>query len=137
MLSITKCFGFEMAHLISNYKGACAQLHGHSYKLEVTISGELDEDMIMDFKQLKKLVNKEVLTKLDHRLVLKENHRNIKRFALSGEDIWWFPFEPTAERLTLWIAEKVKTELPAGIELLGIRLYETATCYADWNKDEK
>ncbi len=126
-----------MAHLLSDYKGKCSFLHGHSYKLEVSITGELAEgtDMLVDFNVIKELVEKEVIILLDHRLVLKDNHQNIKRFAISGEDVLWLPFEPTAERLILWIKEKIAIGLPKNIELYRLKLSETNTCFVEWIND--
>ena len=72
MITVTKRFSFEACHHLPYYKGACHNIHGHSYKLDVTVGGEVIEDknnekcgMIIDFKDLKEIVNR-VVNHLDH-----------------------------------------------------------------------
>lgn len=77
MLSLTKIFQFEMAHAIYCYTGACKNIHGHSYQLEVTVTSSQKIDtyilapgFIIDFKELKQLVNSSIIELFDHSLVL-------------------------------------------------------------------
>ncbi|HSJ67192.1 MAG TPA: 6-carboxytetrahydropterin synthase QueD [Anditalea sp.] len=134
MLSITKIFHFESAHRISDYDGACQQLHGHSYKLEVSISGnEIGRgDMLLDFKFLKSLVNSLVIETWDHALLLKDNGANRKDFSGLTDKICWMKTEPTAERMVLWIADKLSSNLPNELILSRLKLYETESSYAEW-----
>ncbi|MDE7091463.1 MAG: 6-carboxytetrahydropterin synthase, partial [Bacteroidales bacterium] len=73
---MTKIFRFEMAHALPDYNGPCAHLHGHSYRLEVTLStgaAEIPtEGMVMDFSQLKRMVEETIIAQVDHALVLDE-----------------------------------------------------------------
>jgi 6-pyruvoyltetrahydropterin/6-carboxytetrahydropterin synthase len=135
MLTITKIFHFEAAHRITDYRGACRHLHGHSYKLEVSISvDEMGEgDMLMDFKDLKELVNESVIRPWDHALLLKDNEGNHADFDQLVGKIYWMKTEPTAERMVLWIANKLAKGLPAPVQLTGLKLYETAGSLAEWN----
>ena len=140
-IRITREFTFEMAHALWNYDGACKNIHGHSYKLFVTISGSPIQDennrkfgMVMDFKDLKSIVNKHVVGILDHSLVV---YRNAEGDSLNSvkkmyEKVFVFDFQPTCENLIAYIAEKVATELPENISLHSLKLYETATSYAEW-----
>ena len=67
---ITKKFRFEAAHRLDKYNGKCENLHGHSYVLEVSFTGEPKEDgMIMDFEYIKNIVNERIIQKLDHKLL--------------------------------------------------------------------
>ncbi|AFL84575.1 queuosine biosynthesis protein QueD [Belliella baltica DSM 15883] len=133
MLSITKIFTFEAAHRISDHDGACSQLHGHSYSLHVTVSGDdLKKDMLLDFKDLKKIVQEEVIEVFDHALLLKESEKNLIDFEKIGQKIFWMPYEPTAERILLWMKDRIAPQLPSHVKLEGLTLYETATCYARW-----
>ena len=133
MVSITKIFSFEAAHAISDYDGACKHLHGHSYILHVRISSEeLRQDMILDFKHLKQIVQTEVLAHTDHALMLKDHAENRSSYAHYTGKLLWLPYEPTAERLIGWVAERVSAALPAGITLRSLRLYETATAFVEW-----
>jgi 6-pyruvoyltetrahydropterin/6-carboxytetrahydropterin synthase len=135
MLSITKIFSFESAHRISTYEGACSQIHGHSYLLHVTVTGnELEEDMLLDFKILRKIVREEVIDRLDHSLILKDTETHRRDFQQIGQKILWMEYEPTAERMLLWMRDRIVPKLPLKVALESLNLYETATCYATWNR---
>lgn len=132
MLSITKLFHFEAGHRLSNYEGPCKNIHGHSYKLHITITGEkLTNGILIDFKVLKKIVETAVINEMDHTLLLKRNEFNIKATENLGSKILWLDEDPTAEYLVTYIGSKIKDELPEGIKLLRLRLYETDSCYAE------
>lgn len=133
MLSITKIFSFESAHSISDYEGACSNLHGHSYVLHVTVSGEeFEKDMLLDFKALKKIVKEEIIEKLDHTLVLKNTENHKRDFQQMWQKIFWMEHEPTAERMLLWMKDRIVPKLPSHVKLESLTLYETSTCYACW-----
>lgn len=140
MLTITKLFSFEAAHRISDYKGPCQQLHGHSYQLEVSVgtSEMLENDMVLDFKVLKRIVKQHIISLLDHCLVLKENEVNKQWAAVLDMPIFWMKDEPTAERMVLWIKDTLNDQLPYPVVLYKLRMYETATCFVEWvNPDNK
>ena len=74
---LTKIFHFEMAHALHHYQGLCRNIHGHSYQLDVTIKGEISTEknsstvgMVMDFSELKKIVQDFIINQFDHSLVL-------------------------------------------------------------------
>lgn len=136
MLSITKLFSFEAAHRISNYQGACSHVHGHSYKLQMTISAEMpgENDMVLDFKILKELVQSHILALLDHSLMLKDNAENRQFFLNYPGKIYWMDSEPTAERMLLDISRKLEPALPGHVNLEEIVLFETETSFAKWRK---
>lgn len=122
MLSITKLFEFEACHWLPMYEGACNNLHGHSYKLEVTVQGEPitqkenpNYGMIMDFKDLKAIVNEVAVDKYDH--------QKLNDF---------FP-NPTAEVMVKKIAVDIMARLPKDVILTSCKLWETSTSYAEWN----
>ena len=80
MIQITKIFHFEMAHAIHGYEGACKNIHGHSYELHVSVcaaNGNRDyipaPGFVVDFSEIKKIVNKTVIEKFDHKLLLSES----------------------------------------------------------------
>lgn len=136
MLSITKLFSFEAAHRISNYQGACNQVHGHSYKLHITVSAEMpaENDMVLDFKVLKELVQSHVLALWDHSLMLKDNAENRHFFLNYPGKIYWMDREPTAEQILLDISRKLTPTLPDYVDLEEIALFETETSFAKWRK---
>lgn len=100
---LKKIFKFDAAHNLTNYNGKCENLHGHTYKLVVTVEGKPDDqDMVIDFVLLKKIVHDEVINILDHAYIndIIEN--------------------PTAENIAKWIWGKLSKK----IEEQGCRLYE-------------
>jgi len=79
-IRITKQFDFEAAHALEGYYGKCKDIHGHSYHLKVTVLGKVhlgadkvEESMVMDFTDLKKIIKGEVIDLFDHKLVLKDD----------------------------------------------------------------
>jgi 6-pyruvoyltetrahydropterin/6-carboxytetrahydropterin synthase len=138
---VTKEFGFEMAHALWNYDGACKNIHGHSYRLFVTIIGTpiADEDnvkfgMVLDFKDLKEVVKKNVVDILDHSLIVYKNTNqdSLKNLSAMYEKVFVYDFQPTCENLILHIADILKVEIPFNLELFSLKLYETASSYAEW-----
>ena len=122
MIVVTKLFEFEACHHLPHYDGACHNLHGHSYKLEVTVSGQVSKNendpkcgMIIDFKDLKAIVKSVAVDKYDH--------SNLNEF---------FP-NPTAEIMVKQIAVDIMSKLPQGVYLMSCKLWETSTSYAEWN----
>ena len=138
---VSKEFHFEMAHALLNYDGLCRHIHGHSYILFVTIIGiPIDNDkdtklgMVMDFADLKTLVKEPIVDHFDHSLVI---HRNAQKFLPDTpsdmyDKVHLMDFQPTCENLVIYIAEKIRGSLPEDIELFSVKLYETATSYAEW-----
>jgi 6-pyruvoyltetrahydropterin/6-carboxytetrahydropterin synthase len=140
VIRISKEFTFEMAHVLYGHKGACKNVHGHSYQLTVTLKGstinELGDSadgMVMDFSDLKKIVQEEVLEKFDHALVLNANsphsELNLKGIA---DKLILLPFQPTCENMLTDFANRISKRLPSEISLHSLRLRETATTYAEW-----
>lgn len=136
MISITKKIEFEAAHRLSNYPGSCREIHGHTYKLEVTIAGPIDPetDMIMDFKDLKKVMQKAALDHFDHALILKESVENREIFTSYSGKVTWMETEPTAERMIQWILGQIARELPSQLEVVDLSLYKTSGSLARWQK---
>jgi 6-pyruvoyltetrahydropterin/6-carboxytetrahydropterin synthase len=140
-IRVTKQFGFEMSHALLNYDGLCRNIHGHSYKLQVTIAGEPMQDagspkdgMVIDFSILKKLIQEQIISKLDHSLMINEKAPIDKLSAVGQmyERLQVVPFQPTSENMVLYIAGQVKLLLPEHLELFSIRLYETGNSFAEW-----
>ena len=149
-LSITKIFTFEAAHALLGYDGLCANIHGHSYRLEVTVcSPALDSvepgryiesdkadpknGMLFDFSELKKCVNQSIVDVFDHALILnREGNAEIGEMLKTRyQKVFCVPFQPTSENLLLDFAQRLQSVLPEKIRLKRMRLYETATSYTD------
>ncbi|MGM0464378.1 MAG: 6-pyruvoyl trahydropterin synthase family protein [Bacteroidota bacterium] len=144
-IRVTKEFSFETAHALWNYDGPCRNVHGHSYRLFVTVAGEpLDEPgnpkngMVMDFGDMKKLVKKEVVDVFDHSVVISRMGGDDRLAALKKMfgNVLLVDYQPTCENLIRDIAGRIKSQLPAGINLHKLRLYETATSYTEWFADD-
>ena len=113
VLRLTKEFDFQMAHTLSAYDGKCRNIHGHNYRLFVTVEGEPIDDaspakngMVMDFGDLKRLVNEEIISLLDHALVLnaKTDPQLVDALKQHYEKIVTVEFQPTTENLLGYIA---------------------------------
>jgi len=141
-IRLTKEFSFESAHALDGYDGLCREIHGHSYRLFVTIKGEpsCDDDnpklgMVMDFGDLKRIVNSEIVDRLDHSFVLRDSVQNTmlsRVLSAKFEKIVLVDYQPTCENMLADFAERLQRALPEGIELHSLRLHETATSYAEW-----
>ena len=143
MIRITKEFKFEMAHALHGYDGLCKNIHGHSYKLCVTVKGEIKNDsgnakdgMVLDFDILKSIVKPEIINKYDHSLVLNANSPHSEIDLSAFEKVFFLPYQPTSENLVTDFALKIKNKLPQGIELYKVVLSETATSFAEWNSQD-
>jgi len=142
MISVTKIFNFEMAHALYNYEGPCANIHGHSYILHVTVkstTGGKNEltppGFIIDFKELKEVVNTKVISLLDHKLVLSFEYMNSLESHTSFKNLFLFGTEPTAENLILFISKELIASLPPEVALHSLKLFETGNSYAEWIND--
>lgn len=140
-IRITKIFNFEMAHALINYDGACRNIHGHSYKLYVTLLGTTIEDenntkngMVMDYKDLKQIVKSKIVDRFDHVLTLNDKTplEAIQPITAIYPNFELLPFQPTSEKMVAYFADIINDHLPNHVELFSIRLYETESCYAEW-----
>ncbi len=137
---ITKLFSFEMAHALLGYDGPCKNIHGHSYRLEITISGRPVSDeanpklgMVMDFGDLKRIVKKTVLDDFDHSTVLNEksDFASVPQIEKIFGNVILVSYQPTCENLLIDIRKRILHELPKNVNLESIRLHETATSFAE------
>lgn len=139
---ITKIFSFEMAHALWNYDGKCKNIHGHSYSLHVTISGNPineqgnpEDGMLMDFGRLKKLIKNNIIDEFDHALVINENSpqaEELQAMKIPFENIKIVPFQPTSENLIMHFADIISHTLPNNVQLCSLKLSETETSYVEW-----
>jgi len=144
MLEITKIFHFETAHALHGYNGPCQHIHGHSYTLHVTVAQKSKREeylaapgILIDFKELKQIVNKEVINKLDHALLLSKAFLAENAALEAGENLFIMEAEPSAENLLIFIQRSLAAALPAGIRLSALKLFETADSYVTWSNDDE
>ena len=109
-MRIAKEFTFDSAHFLKDYHGKCERLHGHTYRMRVTVEGDVKPNgLVMDFAEIKRIVNEKVVDKWDH-----NNINDTLEHA-------------SAENMCIWAWEQLKTELP---QLVEIRIWETPTSFA-------
>ena len=116
IVELSRLFSFEASHELKWYQGKCNRLHGHSYKLQVTISGKLNENgILMDFHEIKSIVNSVIIDILDHSYLndIIEN--------------------PTAENTIIWIWNKLNDKLP----LKELILWETYNSFVKYSGNQE
>jgi 6-pyruvoyltetrahydropterin/6-carboxytetrahydropterin synthase len=138
-LRLTKEFRFEMSHALDEYQGLCRNLHGHSYKLFVTIIGDYsktnesnDSGMVLDFKSIKELVERNVIQDFDHAVVLCKDSSFASVLQQTNTKLILFDNQPTCENLIMEFHKRISSILPSGIKLARLKLHETATSFAEW-----
>ncbi|AWG24183.1 6-pyruvoyl trahydropterin synthase family protein [Flavobacterium kingsejongi] len=141
-IRITKQFSFETGHALYGYDGKCKNVHGHSYKLSVTVIGtpitqrdNVKFGMVIDFGDLKKIVKEEIVDVFDHATVFNETTPHIElanELKSRGHDVILVNYQPTSENMVIDFAKKIKNRLPDSISLFSLRLQETETSFAEW-----
>lgn len=141
-IRITKQFSFETGHALYGYDGKCRNVHGHSYRLDVTVIGKPISDnthvkygMVIDFSDLKKIVKDEIVSVFDHATVFNKNTPHVelaKELEDRGHNILLVDYQPTSEMMVIDFANKIKNRLPENIKLHSLKLQETATSFAEW-----
>lgn len=141
IIRVTREFTFEMAHVLWNYDGPCRNVHGHSYRLFVTISGVPVDDtrnpkngMVIDFADLKNIVLKEIISVFDHAVAVSSDfdREKMELFKETFGNTVVLNYQPTCENLVADFAQRIKKLLPAVVQLHSLKLYETAKSYAEW-----
>ncbi|WP_290696397.1 6-carboxytetrahydropterin synthase [Lacinutrix sp.] len=145
-IRITKLFSFETGHALYGYDGKCKNVHGHSYKLSVTVFGQPISDntnvkfgMVIDFTDLKKIVKEEIVNVFDHATVFNKNTPHVelaKELKDRGHNVLLVDYQPTSEMMVIDFAEKIKKRLPENIALHSLKLQETDSSYAEWYASE-
>jgi len=145
-IRITKLFSFETGHALYGYDGKCKNVHGHSYKLSVTVFGKpiLDNTnvkfgMVIDFTDLKKIVKEEIVNIFDHATVFNKNTPHVElaiELKNRGHNVLLVDYQPTSEMMVIDFAKKIKKRLPENIQLHSLKLQETESSYAAWYASE-
>lgn len=146
MIRITKIFNFETAHVLYNYDGKCKNMHGHSYKLFVTVKGNPIKDldhhkngMVVDFGDIKKIVKEEIVDIWDHAVLVNGDspHKLLgESLEDQGHKVIFCKYQPTCENMLYDIATKIKSKLPNHVQLAYLKLHETENSYGEWIAEE-
>ncbi len=147
MITICKRIRTETGHRLTNYHKRCAHLHGHSLLWEVSVSAQLLDEtgFIMDFSDLKKILKKTV-DQVDHAFLFHDQDPIILALgeyeaveflrATNGDSprLFILPFNPTSENMVEWMSQLLIENLPYGITLESIKLWETSESFTLWEK---
>lgn len=141
-IRITKQFSFETGHALYGYDGKCKNVHGHSYKLSVTVIGTPINDsenvkfgMVIDFSDLKKIVREEIVDVFDHATVFNKNTPHVElaqELKNRGHHVILVDYQPTSENMVIDFAKKIQDRLPNNIQLHSLKLQETESSFAEW-----
>ena len=141
VIRVTKEFNFEMAHALMGYDGACKNIHGHSYKFSVTVIGKpVDNNndpkwgMVIDFKDLNKIIKDKVVNIFDHAVVLQQETpvSIVSEMRKIYNNLIIKKYQPTCENLLVDFVSLVVDQLPENVKLYSAKLEETATSFAEW-----
>lgn len=152
VLSVTKDFSWDMAHMLAEHTGLCKNVHGHTYKMQVTVAGknamiQHEENnpaggMVVDFKELKEIVKDVIVDKVDHAFmtnkfttcpVEKEIQTALWSAGLKTYDV---DYRPTAENMAIHFARIIQTAFIArqvSYQLVSLTIWETPTSFATYN----
>jgi 6-pyruvoyltetrahydropterin/6-carboxytetrahydropterin synthase len=132
-MKIAKEFRWEMGHRLPDHFGMCKNIHGHSYKMLVEFEGDLDEKgMIIDYYDVEKIINP-IVEKLDHAFMVNKNDKTVLEFLekMNSKKVV-VDFQSTAENICTFILGEVKrSNLPANVKEIKVRIYETVDDYAE------
>ncbi|MFU2123835.1 6-carboxytetrahydropterin synthase QueD [Gallibacterium anatis] len=141
MLKVAKEFSFDMAHLLDGHDGKCQNLHGHTYKLQVIVSGETENNgakkgMVIDFADLKRAVNELIISPIDHAFIYDQSSERETKIAQLLQQLnsktFALPMRSTAENLAQFIFQRLQENV--GFHLHSVRLWETPTSFAEYGE---
>ncbi len=132
-MKIAKEFTWEMGHRLPFHEGKCKNLHGHSYKCMIEVTGEPDENgMVLDYYELKK-ITEPIFEELDHSFIVwNEDKELIDALSKLNSRMVVVNFQTTAENICFYLLDKIKSaKLPSNIKALKVRVMETENTYAE------
>ncbi|TCP93532.1 preQ(0) biosynthesis protein QueD [Cricetibacter osteomyelitidis] len=141
MFKVSKEFSFDMAHILDGHDGKCQNLHGHTYKLQVEISGELypngpKKGMVIDFSDLKAIVQQFILDPMDHAFIYDQTSERESKIATLLQELKSKTFaldkRTTAEEMARFIFNRLKNE--QNLPVSAIRLWETPTSFCEYSE---
>jgi len=148
-MKIGKVIQWDMGHRVLNHRSVCKGLHGHRYKAEICVEGDLvekkgasEEGMVIDFADIKKVAHKFVQEELDHAFMVWEKDIELLEFfkKSKGHKPVIVPFTPTAENVAAYIFNHLKDRFidvfKTGLHLQSIKLWETPSSYALYESEK-
>ena len=135
MITVTKTVKFDAAHVLTNHQGLCKNLHGHTYRVDVSVAQAKDDgrDMVIDFKDLKTIANEVICDHFDHAFIYNTESAGEKEIAAvvekNGMRTVAIPFRSTAENLAKMFYGELKSRIPG---LSSVKVWETADSCAEY-----
>ncbi len=136
MLTVTKSVKFDAAHVLTNHQGLCKNLHGHTYRVEASVRQAPGDtaDMVIDFKDLKRVCEEEILARFDHAFIYDKSSAGESEIAAvvlkNGMRAVAIPFRSTAENLARHFFELLRPRVPG---LSSVRVWETPDSCAEYS----
>ncbi len=137
MITVTKTVSFDAAHVLTNHQGLCKNLHGHTYRVDVSVTqAEGDEgDMVIDFKDLKAIAKELICDRFDHAFIYntaspgeREIAAVVERYGMRTVAL---PFRSTAENLAKMFFHEIREKIPG---VSSVKVWETAENCAEYRE---
>jgi 6-pyruvoyltetrahydropterin/6-carboxytetrahydropterin synthase len=142
-IRVTKIFEFEAAHALDCHDGKCSNIHGHSYKLHVTVlgkpnhsKGDPKDGMVIDFSDIKEIVKTTVVGPFDHALILENDSPYLSESIRKRQKLILYDIQPTAENMIIDMVNRIQQKMPDDIHLYSVKLYETSSSFAEWYAED-
>ena len=133
MITVTKTVKFDAAHVLTDHQGLCRNLHGHTYRVDVSVATESDGDMVIDFKELKGVLAEVICDRFDHSFIYNTGSAGESEIAAvvekHGMRTVAIPFRSTVENLAKMFYTELKAKVPG---LSAVKVWETADNAAEF-----
>ena len=135
MTTVTKTVRFDAAHILTNHQGLCKNLHGHTYRVDISVAqaDSAGGDMVIDFKDLKRIATEAICDRFDHAFIYNTASAGEREIAAvverNGMRTVALPFRSTAENLAKMFFGELRAKV-AGLE--SVRVWETADSCAEY-----
>jgi 6-pyruvoyltetrahydropterin/6-carboxytetrahydropterin synthase len=131
-MKIAKDFWFSMGHTLHNHPGKCVNLHGHNYRLQVVVENDQlnAQQMVMDFGDLKDIVNGVIDRDYDHRFLVASFDPRAEALQAIDSTVVVVQYNPTAEMIAHSIAATIRSSIE-GVTLSKVTLWETENSFAE------
>ncbi|MCR5750348.1 MAG: 6-carboxytetrahydropterin synthase QueD [Kiritimatiellae bacterium] len=138
MTTVTKTVRFDAAHVLTNHRGLCKNLHGHTYRVDISVAGDESDDMVMDFKELKSLATEVICGRFDHAFIYNtgsvgecEIAQLVERYGMRTVAI---PFRSTAENLAKHFYDLLSERMQTRPVLVSVKVWETVDSCAEYRR---
>lgn len=134
MTTVTKTVRFDAAHVLTNHNGLCKNLHGHTYRVDVSVTQADGDpsDMVIDFKDLKRMASEIICDRFDHAFIYNTQSEGEREIAAvverHGMRTAPIPFRSTAENLAKLFFDEMAERIPG---ISSVRVWETADSCAE------